>query len=93
MQNNIERIIFDSIAELNKVAQGEGLDLSLEEKFISEGSKLDSLDILTFIVILEAELSSKASIQIDFLSEVGSGANRENFNNFMSLKGFIEQRG
>jgi len=87
--NEINNIIDKAIAEINCQLDSElQLEHIDDELLASEGSKLDSLALLSFIAVLEENTSEYG---IDFMDIVMSGDENKIFQTIGSLKQFLAE--
>jgi hypothetical protein len=87
--NNIQEAIVESINQINlQIDKSQSLSAN-DEQVILYGDSLDSLGLLTFITILESNLS-KRNINIDLMSFFMIADNEKYFLNIKTLRNFIE---
>ena len=90
MKEKIQEIILDSLKEFNKEkAKDEVLEISNDTILLDKQGKLDSLDFITLIVIIEENISDKLGKNITIVSERAFSKKYSPFKNVESLTEFI----
>jgi hypothetical protein len=89
--SNIQEAIIESINQINlQIDKSQALSTN-DEQVILYGDSLDSLGLLTFITILESNLS-KRNINIDLMSFFMTADSEEHFISIKTLRNFIESK-
>ena len=90
MKEKIQEIILDSIKEFNKEkAKDEVLEISNDTTLLDVNGKLDSLDFITLIVIIENNVFDKLGKNITIVSEKAFSKKYSPFKDVKSLTEFI----
>jgi len=90
MKEKIQEIILDSLKELNKEKdKDEALEISNDTILLDKQGKLDSLDFITLIVIIESNIFNKLGKNITIVSEKAFSKKYSPFKDVKSLTEFI----
>jgi acyl carrier protein len=90
MREKIQEIILDSIKEFNKEkVKDEVLEISNDTALLDVNGKLDSLDFITLIVIIEENISDKLGKNITIVSEKAFSKKYSPFKNVNTMTEFI----
>lgn len=90
MEEKIKKIIFDSLKEFNEGMSEEGaLEISNDTVLLGVNGKLDSLDFITLIVIIEDNISDKLGKNITIVGEEAFSKKHYPFKNVNALTEFI----
>ncbi len=90
MKEKIQEIILNSIKEFNKEkAKDEVLEISNDTVLLDVNGKLDSLDFVTLIVILEDNIFDKLGKNITIVSEEAFSKKYSPFKNVNTMTEFI----
>ena len=86
----VEKIIFDSIDELNQqLNDADKLEKSPETILFGAGSKLDSLGLVNIITIVEQNLEDELDIAIELASERAMSQRRSPFKSVSTLTEYV----
>jgi D-alanine--poly(phosphoribitol) ligase subunit 2 len=89
--NNIEKIVFSAIDELNKqLSKEDRLEKSLETSLFGRNSKLDSLGLINLIVAVEQNIEDEFDITITLADERAMSEKHSPFRTVRSLADYIE---
>ena len=92
MKEKIQEIILDSLKEFNKEkAKNEVLEISNDTVLLDINGKLDSLDFVTLIVIIEDNIFNKLDKNITIVSEKAFSKKYSPFKDVESLTEFIAE--
>ena len=90
MKEKIQEIILDSLKELNKEKdKDEALEISNDTILLDKQGKLDSLDFITLIVIIESNIFNKLGKNITIVGEEAFSKKYSPFKNVESLTELI----
>lgn len=90
MKEKIQEIILDSLKEFNKEkAKDEVLEISNDTVLLDVNGKLDSLDFVTLIVIIENNIFDKIDKNVTIVSEKAFSKKYSPFKNIETLTEFI----
>jgi len=90
MKEKIQEIILDSIKEFNKEkAKDEVLEISNDTALLDVNGKLDSIDFITLIVIIEDNIFDKLGKNINIVSEKAFSKKYSPFKNVNTMTEFI----
>ena len=90
MKEKIQEIILDSLKEFNKEkTKDEVLEISNDTILLDIDGKLDSLDFVTLIVIIEDNIFNKLGKNITIVSEKAFSKKYSPFKDVKSLTEFI----
>lgn len=90
-RDNILRIVFNSVNELNEELDYESLATPSEETLIYDGeSALDSLSLVILVSSLEADINTAFNANILLASEKAMSMRNSPFRSIGSLASFIE---
>ena len=91
MKNEIKDIIISSIEELNEEHNPEiEIKISSNSTLYGEGGELDSLGLVTFLVLLEQNLEDKFNKVITIADEKAMSQKNSPFSTIDSLVEYIE---
>lgn len=91
MKNEIKDIIISSIEELNEEHNSEiEIKISSNSTLYGEGGELDSLGLVTFLVLLEQNLEDKFNKVITIADEKAMSQKNSPFSTIDSLVEYIE---
>jgi acyl carrier protein len=92
-QNDILTLVYRCIDEINRqLPPGGKLDKGLDTPLLGDGSKLDSLSLINFIVAFEEELEQTHRVRYNFLEESFLSNPSGPLNGVRSLVEFVQQR-
>lgn len=90
MKEKIQKIILDSLKEFNEEkAKDEVLEISNDTVLLDVNGKIDSLDFVTLIVIIENNIFNKMDENITIVSEKAFSKIYSPFKNVETLTEFI----
>ena len=90
MKEKIQKIILDSLKEFNEEkAKDEVLEISNDTVLLDVNGKIDSLDFVTLIVIIENNIFNKIGKNIIIVSEKEFSKKYSPFKNVETLTEFI----
>ena len=90
MKEKIQEIILGSLKEFNEEkSKDEALEISNDTTLLDVNGKLDSLDFITLIVIIESNIFDKLSKNITIVSEKAFSKKYSPFKDVESLTEFI----
>ena len=90
MRKKIQKVILDSLKEFNEEkAKDEALEISNDTILLDKQGKLDSLDFVTLIVIIESNMFNKLGKNITIVSEKAFSKKYSPFKNVETLMDFI----
>ena len=90
MKEKIQEIILDSIKEFNEEkSKDEALEISNDTILLDKQGKLDSLDFVTLIVIIESNIFNRLDKNITIVSEKAFSKNYSPFKNVDTLTEFV----
>lgn len=90
MKEKIQEIILDSLEEFNEEkGKDEALEISKNTILLDINGKLDSLDFITLIVIIESNIFNKLEKNITIVSEKAFSKKYSPFKDVKSLTEFI----
>tara|TARA_B100000287_G_scaffold427679_2_gene477721 strand:- start:368 stop:658 length:291 start_codon:yes stop_codon:yes gene_type:complete len=91
MKDDIVRIIYDSIDEINKGQSQElQIEKSLETQLYGASGKIDSLGLVNLIVSIEQDIEDKFNKNLTIASEKAMSLKNSPFINVNSLAKYIE---
>ena len=89
-KNKIEKIIFESIKELNLQLPSERqLTTSMDTILFGNGAKLDSLGLVTLLVIIEQNIEDEYNIVLTIADEKAMSQKNSPFRTIESLSKYI----
>ena len=89
-KNKIEKIIFESIKELNLQLPSERqLTTSMDTILFGNGAKLDSLGLVTLLVIIEQNIEDEYNIVLTIADEKAMSQKNSPFRTVKSLKEYL----
>ena len=89
-KNKIEKIIFESIKELNLQLPSERqLTTSMDTLLFGNGAKLDSLGLVTLLVIIEQNIEDEYNIVLTIADEKAMSQKNSPFRTIESLSKYI----
>ena len=92
MKEKIQEIILESLKEFNKEkTKDEVLEISNDTVLLDVNGKLDSLDFVTLIVIIEDNIFDKLGKNITILSEKAFSKKYSPFKNVNTMTKFITE--
>jgi acyl carrier protein len=92
MREKIQEIILDSIKEFNEEkGKDEALEISKDTILLDKQGKLDSLDFVTLIVIIESNIFNKLDKNTTIVSEKAFSKKYSPFKDVESLTEFIAE--
>ena len=92
MKEKINKIILDSLQEFNEEADEDKLlEVSENTTLLDKQGKLDSLDLVTLIVIIESNIFNKLDKNITIVSEKAFSKKYSPFKNINTLTEFIAE--
>ena len=92
MKEKIKNIILDSLKEFNEEkGENEALEISKDTILLDKKGKLDSLDFVTLIVIIESNIFNKLDKNITIVSEKAFSRKYSPFKDVESLTEFIAE--
>ena len=90
--NNVEKIVFSAINELNQQRSKEDrLEKSLETRLFGGNSKLDSLGLVNLIVAVEQNIEDEFDITITLADDRAMSQKHNPFRTVGSLADYIEK--
>ena len=90
MKEKIQEIILDSLKEFNEEkGKDKALEISNDTILLDKKGKLDSLDFITLIVIIESNIFNKLDKNITIVSEKAFSKKYSPFKDVKSLTEFI----
>ena len=90
MKEKIQEIILESLKEFNEEkTKDEVLEISNDTILLDKQGKLDSLDFITLIVIIEDNIFDKLGKNITVVSEKAFSKNYSPFKNVETLTEFV----
>lgn len=90
MKEKIKEIIFDSLREFNEEAPESGtLEISEDTVLLDSDGRIDSLDFVALIVIIETNISNKLDKNINIVNEEAFSGEKSPFISVKSLIEFI----
>ena len=92
MKEKIKNIVMDSLQEFNEEkGKDEALEISKNTILLDKQGKLDSLDFVTLIVIIESNIFNKLDKNITIVSEKAFSKKYSPFKDVESLTEFIAE--
>lgn len=92
MEEKIKKIIFDSLKEFNEEMSEEGaLEISQDTVLLDIDGRIDSLDFVALIVIIENNISNELGKNINIVNEKAFSGEDSPFKNVKSLIEFITE--
>ena len=92
MKEKIQEIILDSLREFNEEADEDKLlEVSESTILLDKQGKLDSLDFITLVVIIESNIFNKLGKNITIVSEKAFSKKYSPFKDVESLTEFIAE--
>ena len=92
MKEKIQEIILESLKEFNKEKdKDEALEISKDTILLDVDGKLDSLDFVTLIVIIEDNIFNKLGKNITIVSEKAFSKEYSPFKNVNTMTEFIAE--
>jgi len=92
MKEKIKNIVMDSLQEFNEEkGKDEALEISKDTILLDKQGKLDSLDFVTLIVIIESNIFNKLDKNITIVSEKAFSKKYSPFKDVKSLTEFIAE--
>jgi len=92
MKEKIKNIVMDSLQEFNEEkGKDEALEISKDTILLDKQGKLDSLDFVTLIVIIESNIFNKLDKNITIVSEKAFSKKYSPFKDVESLTEFIAE--
>ena len=92
MKEKIQEIILDSLQEFNEETDdNETLEISKNTILLDKQGKLDSLDFVTLVVIIESNIFNKLGKNITIVSEKAFSKKYSPFKNINTLTEFIAE--
>jgi len=86
----IKNIVFDSLKEFNKETdEGEDLEISENTVLLDIEGRIDSLDFVALIVIIEGMISDKLNKSVNIVNEKAFSGEGNPFKNVKNLIEFI----
>jgi len=90
MRKKIQKVILDSLKEFNEEkGKDKALEISNDTILLDKKGKLDSLDFITLIVIIESNIFNKLDKNITIVSEKAFSKKYSPFKDVKSLTEFI----
>ncbi len=90
---DILRIIYDSVDETNRQLPADGqLEKSLDTALLGDGSRLDSLGLIMFLVSFEEALDAVHGVRFDLLEDEFLSDPEGPLRNVRSLAAFVQER-
>ena len=90
MKEKIQEIILESLKEFNEEkTKDEALEISYDTILLDKQGKLDSLDFVTLIVIIESNIFNRLDKNITIVSEKAFSKNYSPFKNVETLTEFV----
>jgi acyl carrier protein len=90
MKEKIKNVILDSLKEFNEEkGEGEALEISKDTILLDKKGKLDSLDFVTLVIIIESNIFNKLGKNITIVSEKAFSKKYSPFKDVKSLIEFI----
>ena len=90
MRKKIQKVILDSLKEFNEEkGKDKALEISIDTILLDKKGKLDSLDFITLIVIIESNIFNKLDKNITIVSEKAFSKKYSPFKDVKSLTEFI----
>ena len=91
---DILKIIYDSLDETNRQLPADGqLEKSADTALLGDGSRLDSLGLIVFLVSFEEALEAAHGLRFNLLEEEFLGDPDGPLRDVRSLAAFVEERG
>ena len=88
---DVQKLIYDSIDELNQqLSEDDRLIKSSETKLFGSNSKLDSLGLVSFIVVVEQNIDDEFSVSLTLADERAMSLKHSPFRTIGSLADYIE---
>ena len=88
---DVQKVIYDSIDELNQqLSEDDRLIKSSDTKLFGSNSKLDSLGLVSFIVMVEQNVDDEFSVSLTLADERAMSQKNSPFRTLGSLIDYIE---
>lgn len=92
MKQKIEKIIFDSLKEFNEeMPEEETLEISRNTVLLDTDGRIDSLDFVALIVIIETNISNELGKNINIVNEKAFSEENSPFKDVKSLIEFVTE--
>ncbi len=92
MKEKIQEIILDSLKEFNEETdEDKALEISNNTILLDKKGKLDSLDFVTLVIIIESNIFNKIDKNITIVSEKAFSKKYSPFKDVKSLTAFIAE--
>ena len=88
---DVQKVVYDSIDELNQqLSEDDRLIKSLDTKIFGSNSKLDSLGLVSLIVMVEQNIEDEFSVALTLADERAMSQKNSPFRTLGSLIDYIE---
>ena len=88
---NVQKILYDSIDELNQqLDENKKIEKSLDTKLFGGNSKLDSLGLINLIVMVEQNIEDEFDLSLTIADERAMSQEHSPFRTIGSLVDYIE---
>ena len=88
---DVQKVVYDSIDELNQqLSEDDRLIKSLDTKIFGSNSKLDSLGLVSLIVMVEQNIENEFDVSITIADEKAMSQKRSPFRTIGTLADYID---